>query len=410
MERRVFFNSFAYEVTAALEAAAKRRTGDGIKEGYSSGEFTTDRARWLPIGMNYFQRNEAINPSNIPPDTRALSIEGGPTNFGEPPPLCLLKIIQGDERDPQRSHLLIPPNTLQYMADYNILAALVDIAIPPSDENAWLSQIITGCSITIAGLLLKAIQLKARQSELAKPSNKSAKPVSAMSRRKFLHSSLASVLIGAGALVSIPPIAKPYVYGRLFNQTEKLPPSSITNYDPKVRALQQVMAVINALQPNNLGSFFREVLAAHKLMMVADRLSTNLSKEGQPRITYILHYKHLGLIEDLLRIGDPNLTRRIILAFPDNALRSIIRANDNDHRSLCAVRLVGAHKTLQVVWQERGKNSGWRCTWNPKEKVFDKTVTDFEMLGELKIRDLIPPPQPNLNDHQLASGETIFQS
>lgn len=381
----------------------------GLKEGDPSGGFTTGRARWLPIGMNYFQRHEAINPSNIPPDTRALSIEGGPTNFGEPPPFCLLKIMQGDERDPQKSHLLIPPNTLRYMAAYNISAALVDITIPPSDENAWLSQIITGCSIILAGLLMKAIQSKPRQSEVAKPSNKSAKPVLAMSRRNFLHS-LSGVLIGAGALVSIPPIAKPYVYGQLFNQTEELPPSLITNYDPKIRALQQVMAVINALQPNNLDSFFREVVAAHKLMMVADQLSTNLNGEGQPRIPYVWHYKHLGLIEDLLRIGDPDLTRRIILAFPDNALRSIIRVNYNDPRSLCAVRLVGVHKSLQVVWQERGKNSGWRCTWNPEEKVSDKIVTDFEMLRELETRDLIPPPQPNLNDHQLASGETIFQS
>jgi hypothetical protein len=73
------------------------------------------------------------------------------------------------------------------------------------------------------------------------------------------------------------------------------------------------------------------------------------------------------------------------LAFPDEVLKSVIKANNDDPRSLYAIRVVQVPKSLKIVAADK---SGTTITFDDKEVVDDDIYEDAVLAQQLKLRKI----------------------
>ena len=149
------------------------------------------------------------------------------------------------------------------------------------------------------------------------------------------------------------------------------------------KLLLRLNALSHHLTPEVLNDLFREVIQANKLMTLADNLTD--AKNSKPNIGFNWHYSHKG-IEDWLRVGQ-HITRACILAFPDEILRQIIEANNNDPRCLFSIRLVQVPQSLQILELDVSKNI-FTTSLDEKEVVEDNVITDEVLKEALHQRGL----------------------
>jgi hypothetical protein len=347
-----------------------------------TGIFETKEAVWIPLYERHDQHEQVISPKNIPPNIQAISLEGTKSesiyNNGVESKLSTLQtrtdsmflgIVQGYDTSPPTNTFFIPPETLDYLKKHKIPVAVGDLRYQEAAEfnspdpvnAAQKTRYEIGEKLLEAGLVTGVIGewLKSAKTD----------------RRGFLRL-LGGGLFGAGAVTAFPPLLRRQIHEKLME--------SIKNKDPFLRLWARIHTIDSNLMPEFLNDMFRELNQAGKLFTLAANLKSPDGKK--PVIAYNWHYGHRG-IEDWLRVG-PDFVRSCILTYPDSTLKTIIKSNNNDPRSLYAVRLAQVPESLKLISANVAKGE-MMSTFDPDEKVDDRILEDHLLALQLHDRGII---------------------
>ncbi len=132
------------------------------------------------------------------------------------------------------------------------------------------------------------------------------------------------------------------------------------------RIATRVSGLLSHTHPENAKVFFRNVLAAEKMLLAANHLTP---RNGQkPRIGFNFGSEHSG-IEDFLQAG-PDVTRAIITAFPKSYLQATVDLNGSLD-NLCSLRMVTLPKDFKPATRE------------PDNRIIDNKIYDVELKNQL---------------------------
>ncbi len=340
--------------------------------------FETSLARWYPNYERHDRHEEDLSPRTIDPSLQALSLEGKFESNPLSPDVGIQRIMiespqdllavraDGHDTTPPSNSLVLSQETLDFLSENHILVALGDLVVPETYfKQVPLSRIrlVAGAMLTSFGMMTITDSDDDQGAEELPPK---------IERRSFmLKLGIISTLLGVGSL--LPIFARPFVHDRVMKSADK----SIIER----RALMRIYTVLADLRPDRLNDLFRELIQANKLQSMAQ----NLKGESTPvpKVGYNWHYGHRG-IEDWLRLG-PDITRKAILAFPDDILREVIAANSGDPGCLYAIRVLEVPKSLKIV----DPNSDFpSSTIDPFEQFFDQVFEDEVLKAELVKRGL----------------------
>lgn len=333
-ERRDFLSKIPPILAGAIASITAILVGRKIrdevhfeKELYETGWFETNLAKWFAIYEAHHQHEEALAPPALPPSLNVISLEvvvGNEANFNFRHSITDIINAVGWSPDtgPEVRYLLVPPETQQYLSENNILLALGDI-IPdnPDNHDSHLSEIeMTKIRKVLTNDLLVVLGGLSLMAGIADESNR-------ISRRRFLKLfGVTALTCGLGGLVS--PQVQNFTHNNLLAAIEQ---DSVTQ-----RVWARISTVITNGSPEEIGYLFRELIQANKLMTLAKHLPAK-SGSQLPKIGYNWHLGHRG-IEDWLRLGQ-DVTRAMILAFPDTVLRQVYEYNGRDARAFTTIRV-----------------------------------------------------------------------
>ena len=370
MTRRNFLKKGIIVTAAAAVGAEAKHEVILAREG----DLETRDAVWHPIYERHDRHVEILQPNNIPAGLDALSLEGNLWEFvrREPGDSVMSKIsyldipipglfvggLSGYDTIPPNESTRFPPATLDYLREKGIPVAFGDIDSGLSDgrdelfaENLREFRIRFGELLLGAGAVTSAAGLKTEK----------------IGRRQFLKLLGASGLALAGVM-AIPAQFRPEIHKMVMDSFDE-------SYERR-RITARLMTISNNLQPERINDLFRELIQANKLMTLAKELNTG---EGKPYIGYNWHLGHRG-IEDWLRLGQ-EFTRNVILAFPDDVLKRVIAINNNDPRSLFAIRLTDVPKSLTIGKTTEAVTEYY---FDGNEVVEDRIIEDKILADKLK--------------------------
>lgn len=332
-ERRKFLRKIppvlAGTISAIATVLAGRKIRDEVnfeKELYETGWFETNLAKWFAIYEAHHQ-HEKVLARGIPPSLDVISLEvviGNKANFNFRHSITNIINAVGwsPNTGPEVTYLLVPPETQKYLNENNILLALGDL-IPdnPDNNDNNLSEIeMIKIRKVLTNDLLVVLGGLSLMAGTADESNR-------ISRRRFLKLfGLTAFTSGLGGLAT--PIFQNFAHNKLLEAIEQ---DNVTK-----RVWARINTVISNGSPEEIGYLFRELIQANKLMTLAKHLSPKTGS-GLPKIGYNWHLGHRG-IEDWLRLGQ-DVTRAMILAFPDAVLRQVYEYNGRDARAFTTIRV-----------------------------------------------------------------------
>jgi len=347
-----------------------------------TGFFETEVARWHPIYERHDQHEQRLIPKNIPPSLDALSLElipGVTFSLGQngetirnsylqvSPSSLLTGMITGYDTFPPSENLVIPIETLEYLKYTNSLVAFGDIQYTGDRlDYKWQLESALKVREQIGDIFIKA-------GLVAIAGGQALRTVKKIDRRGFLRLAGASMAT-AGAAAYLPAHYKDELHVKMMD--------AIQANSPQQRLLARLETIGGNLMPEDMNNLFRELTQANKLISLAKRINQG-KPGGKAEIGYNWHLGHRG-IEDWLRLGE-DVVRACILAFPDDVLKQVIEANENDPRALYAIRLIQVPKSLEILQVDR---TGVMYRFDDKENIRDNIIEDDKLAKSLKERNI----------------------
>lgn len=360
---------------------------DHEKNLVEKGMFETPDALWHPIYERHDQHEQVLTPNNIPPQLKALSLEGVSTTFmpsddGKMKKYNDLQVsvaslfggdITGHDTTPPSVHSRIPTQTLEYLKQNHILVAFGDTAVDSGDFDS-IRQVNAALD------LREKIGQQLMQAGVATAAAGQGLKVAKIDRRGLLRlGGLTAAAMGAGK----------YLPAKYRRELHKKLMDAMKDNDPYVRVWSRLQTISSDLLPEYLNDLLRELLQANKLMTLAKELKST-TQDKKPVIGYNWHLAHRG-IEDWLRIGQ-EITRACILAYPDEVFRQVVAANNDDPRCLYAIRLTQVPQSLEIIPVGKAQMT----KFDPTEVVEDRIVEDGKLAGSLRLRGPLDTHVPSL--------------
>jgi hypothetical protein len=279
------------------------------------------------------------------------------------PPSLLIGIVTGYDTIPPSKNMVIPIETLEYLKLINALVAFGDIQYTGDNfdykwqlESALQVREQIGDVFITAGLAAIAGGQALRTEQIG---------------RRFLLKSMGAFTATLGVATSLPSRLKDLFHLNMMD--------AIQANSPQQRLWARINTIVGNLMPEDMNNLFRELIQANKLISLAKRI--NQIKAGEKaEIGYNWHLGHRG-IEDWLRLGE-DVIRACILAFPDDVLKQVIKANENDPRALYAIRLIQVPQSLRIL------SVGRTYSYDKEEKSKDFIIEDEELKKILKERNI----------------------
>ena len=351
--------------------------------------FETVKVVWYPIYETHHSHEKAVSPENISENMDVLSIEGSflLTDFVEdvvlngiqtykkttqnvfqrPIESLFCRILQGHDTELPSNSVQFPPATLEMLKERHLPVAFgdldtsTDLFNAPFEMRAALSlRKKIGEKLLGLGAGTSVVGRIARELKIDQPA---------------LVKKIGDGLVLAGVTAYLPAKYRTELQREIISEVQK-------GREPS-KLLLRLNTLAHHLTPEVLNDQFREVVQANKLMTLADAVGQKQNRK--PNVGFNWHYTHKG-IEDWLRIGQ-TITRKCILAFPDEILREIIKANNDDPRCLFSIRVAKVPQSLQILKLDVSKNI-FATSHNPAEVVEDTVVTDVVLQEALHLRGL----------------------
>ena len=279
--------------TAIIGAVTAPIVANEIRKGIK-GEIVTSVGTFYPI---YESHSRGIEPHQIPSNLdaffREYSYVGG--NFAASP----REILQGIyNKDGQKAFKkFFRDEILGTFAERNIPLVIGDVDIPYELQEEILLIVKWGTGLFgVSQAIINLRKEKRRGSEIS-------------SRRKFITRA-----IGAGSAWSLAELASGVAAVGVFSGTD----------NPAVKRITaRINGLVSHTHPENSIVFFRNAVMAHKLLAYATHMKDNFGR--YPHIAFNTGGGHQA-IEDFLQAGS-DVTRAIIMAYPDFYLREAVKAN-----------------------------------------------------------------------------------
>lgn len=309
----------------------------GKEVGTVSEVIATDLGDFVPL---YEKHDQGVSPEKIPADTDIFFLEiaflkGGLMTRD------LVELLQARLSSGPR----FSPKLNSKLATYGIELMFGDVVSPWREELERIEGLELGAGLGgIIGLYLT------REKGPSKPK--------LISRRQILR------ILGGGASL----------WAALSIPTDLLTVGtySLTRKEAIRRIITRVDALVRHAHPEVLNMFFRNLVIADKLLMVAEDFKAKTGRK--PKIAFSVGAAHGG-IEDFLRVGR-DFCRSLILAYPAPILKKAVEQNGGI-QDFCSSRLVQLPSDLDSQMPDF------------KQKLADaqeRIVTDYRLQQSLEAK------------------------